>query len=146
MDVDIWVAIIGAVGTFLAGGAVGGVVTARANWGIEKKRDDRKHKRELITSWRIGIASIDDKGSDVDGMPRGYLIQHTSRYFRTPWYETLRPHLSDFYRANFEKNNTSVAGGTPRTLKNHLADEVDRIEHDWGLRPVSIGDRKARRF
>jgi hypothetical protein len=46
MDVNIWVAIIGAVGTFLAGGAVGGVVTARANWGIEKKREVDRIERE----------------------------------------------------------------------------------------------------
>jgi len=130
---EIWAAVIGGIAGLVTG-ALGSVIAPWVSWGIEKRREDRKHKRDLIMSWRTGIASIDDEGSDVDGLPRGYLMQHTSRYFRTPWYETLRPYLSEFHRVNFEKNNTSVAGGTPRSLKNLIAGEVDRIEREWGLR------------
>jgi hypothetical protein len=131
---EIWAGVIGGVAG-LATGALGSVIAPWVNWGIEKQRGDRKHKRDLIASWRAGIASIDDEGSDVDGFPSGYLAQHTSRYFRTPWYETLRPYLPEAFRANTERSNTGPAGGSPRSLKNFLADEVDRIEREWGLRP-----------
>ncbi|KLI04077.1 MULTISPECIES: hypothetical protein [Mycolicibacterium] len=143
MASEVWAAIIGGAAG-LATGTLGSVIAPWVNWGIERRREDRKHMRDLIESWRAGVASIDDEGSDVDGFPEDYLIQKTSRYFRTPWYETLRPHLSEHHRRTSEQNNTSIGGGTPRALKNYLADEVDRIEREWGLRP---GDgRKARRF
>lgn len=133
MTSGIWAAVIGGIAGLVTG-AVSSLIAPWVQWGIEKKREDLRHKRDLITSWRTGIAAIDDKGTDVEGMPKGYLVHKTDRYFGTPWYETLRPYLPENHRANFEKNNVAVGGGTPRSLKNLVAGEVDRIEQEWGLR------------
>ncbi|MBN7353586.1 Uncharacterised protein [Mycobacteroides abscessus subsp. abscessus] len=134
MSSEVWAAVIGGVAG-LGAGALSSLIAPWVNWGVEQKREKRDHRRALITSWRDGIASIDVEGTDAGGFPDGYQIHFTRRYFSTPWYETLRPHLSEADRANTEKNNQTIGWGTPRSLKNFLADAVDRIEEEWGLRP-----------
>ncbi|MBE5451768.1 hypothetical protein [Mycobacteroides abscessus] len=134
MASEVWAAVIGGVAG-LATGALSSLIAPWANWGVERRREQLKHKRDLISSWRTGISTIDATGTDSGGFPKGYQVHFTSRYFHTSWYETLRPHLPEALRANTEKSNQTLGFGTPRALKNTLAAEVDRIEAEWDLRP-----------
>jgi hypothetical protein len=126
VDVDIWVAVIGAVGTFLAGGGVGALIS----YAIEKRRKRLDRRYALLDKWRDGIASIPDD-DDPDGIG-----DFSISYLRSPWYETLRPHLSKEFLSRYERGRmTVIDSGTGRAMKNPFADEVDRIERKWGLRP-----------
>ncbi|MDM3948478.1 hypothetical protein [Mycobacteroides abscessus] len=133
MSAEFWAAVIGGVAG-LATGTLSSLIGPWVNWRIEQKREERQHRRNLISSWRAGISAIDTAGTDVEGMPNDYQVHFTSRFFDMPWYETLRPRLPEDLRAT-ERNRAALAGGMPRTLKNALAAEVDRIEEEWGLRP-----------
>jgi hypothetical protein len=126
VHVDIWVAIIGVAGSFFTGGVVGAYV----NWRIEKQRRRLDKRYALLDKWRDGIASIPDD-QDADGIG-----DFSISFLRSSWYETLRPHLSKEFLSRYEQGRmTVVDGGTGRAMKNPFANEVDRIEREWGLRP-----------
>ncbi|TDZ75214.1 hypothetical protein DE4585_01574 [Mycobacteroides salmoniphilum] len=97
MSSEVWAAVIGGAAG-LATGTLSSLIAPWVNWRIEQKREELQHKRDLIASWPTGISSIDVEGTDSAGFPDGYLVQFTSRYFDTPWYETLRPRLPEALR------------------------------------------------
>jgi hypothetical protein len=114
----VWTAIISGV----FGIAAGSAVTAWAQWGIEKRRMKRQRQYNLLDSWRTGVADLwSDDHTKALGMP---------------WYETLRPYLSDDVRSRLEKPRTLlVTPGSGRGIKDLFTGEVDRIELEWGIRP-----------
>lgn len=109
----------------LIGGVSGGVVSFLSfwlNWGIEKKRRKLDRKYELLDRWRTGIGRLE-----------GNSYQEA---IGAEWYETLRPYLSKEVRDRAERpRTTTVDPGTGRAIRNQLAEEVDCIEREWGLRP-----------
>jgi hypothetical protein len=118
MPAAVWTAIIGIVGGF----ASGSVVAAWANWGVEKRRLKLQRRYDLLDTWREGIASI---GAEFGLNPIG-----------SPWYETLRPYLSDDTRQKLEHQRTfHVPSESARGTRDTFTVEVDRIEREWGLRP-----------
>jgi hypothetical protein len=142
-----WIGVIGAgIGAFASGipafgTAVVQSVSARGQRNHEAAQAKAKHdaeaaeakaqrdheetlrRRATIADWRAGIASMNI------GAP------HTE-YTRTPWYETLRPYLSEAGRNQLERPRTIiVVPDTGRGLKDMFTREVDRIEREWGLRP-----------
>jgi hypothetical protein len=62
--------------------------------GIEKRRLKLQRRYHLLNTWREGITSID---SEI----------HTD-VLRSPWYETLRPYLSEGQRNRLEKPRTVI--------------------------------------
>ncbi len=74
MASEVWAAVIGGVAG-LATGALSSLIAPWANWGVERRREQLKHKRDLISSWRTGISTIDATGTDSGGFPKGYQVQ-----------------------------------------------------------------------
>ena len=95
---------------------------ANAQRAHEEGLRQRERQYDLLDSWRAGIAALE---SD----------DHTE-VLRTPWYETLRPHLAEEVLRQLEKPRTSIVPpDSARGIKDLFTGEVDRIERDWGLRP-----------
>jgi hypothetical protein len=117
---DVWTAVIGGV-SGLGTGIVGSIFAPWANWRAEKQRLERQRKIDLLDSWRAGIAAmpIDESQTEV-------LI--------TPWYETLRPYMSEDARTRLEKPRTFIVPHDSRGVRDSFTSEVDRIEREWGLR------------
>lgn len=118
-----WTAVIGGVAG-LATGTISSLIAPWAKWSIEKRRIDRQRRYDLLDSWRTGIAEVPVQASHDE-------------YLRRGWYKTLRPHLARDVLDRLETPNTAivVVPGTGRGLRNLFTGEVDRIEHEWGLRP-----------
>jgi hypothetical protein len=122
MASEVWTAVIGGV-SGLVSGAIASLVAPWANWSIEKRREDRRRRYDLLDSWRTGIASMPVEASHDE-------------YIRRDWYETLRPHLGKDVLGWLEKPRTLIVRPeTGRGLKDLFTGEVDRIESEWGLRP-----------
>jgi hypothetical protein len=120
MTSEIWAAIVGGIAG-LATGALGSVIAPWVNWGIEKRRSDRQHRRDLVKSWREGLT--------YDG--HNYAVALNSN-----WYETLRPNLKAGVIEHLESQRTSIVPpDNYRHFKDVFTGEVDRIEREWGLRP-----------
>jgi hypothetical protein len=126
-------------GTVLAGAAAGlgaGLLgTFFAPWvqnAVEKRREQRAHRRNLIGVWRITIARAYEPGSPV------------THIVDTPEYQELRPYLSATARARLEQQSgteekpleviTGVRGIAANADLVLCASEVDRLEKEWGLR------------
>lgn len=117
----------------LSGGSVGAVASLLApwaSWGVEKRRDVRAHHRALIASWRSGLAEWEQRSLS------GHDVEDPIPFLSLPWYQTLRPRMDQKARTTAAdaawqqpKSDTelSAAGSA-------LAEEIDRIEREWGLK------------
>src|SRR5690349_18110148 len=111
----------------LVGSVVGSIGAPWTNWAIQKRTDDRKHRRELIKEWRNGIAEL-VSGRDANGQL---------------WYESLRPHIvgTELIKKIEPGYGTRVGGIQVANDRDHarrseireLAEVVDKLEKDWGL-------------
>jgi hypothetical protein len=115
MTPEVWAAVIGGVAG-LATGAVSSLIAPWAHWSVEKRRTDRERQHALLDSWRAGIARLEDGAENA---------------LDTPWYETLRPHLSeDALRQLESPRNFVVPSDSGRGARNLFSGEVDRIERE----------------
>ena len=62
----------------LLGGGVASLIAPWSQWGVEKRKSDREHRRGLVRAWQAGIAKLESAFEAVG----------------TEWYESLRPHLT----------------------------------------------------
>jgi hypothetical protein len=70
-------------------GGAGGLIGVYANWGIEQQRQRLARRRELVTGWRMNLVPlISSRSPDSD------LEELRSVLFASPYYASLRPHLS----------------------------------------------------
>ena len=92
----------------LLGGAAG-LVTVYANWGIEQQRQRLARRRELVTGWRMNLLPMLGEGKiDWDATKPKILA--------SPYYASLRPHLSPELVGNIRSERTVFVGGDfPRT-------------------------------
>ena len=105
-------------------GGAGGLITGYANWGIEKQRQRLTRRRELVTGWRMNLLPMLGEGPiDWDAI-KGKILA-------SPYYASLRPHLSAELVGKIRAERTFFVGGDfPRTA---LIEEIGRIEKKWKL-------------
>jgi hypothetical protein len=116
--------ILPAILGFLAGIA-GSLFAPWVNWGIEKKREKLKYKRELIKCWREYVDRHFDWNTFRD----------------TSMFSEMKPFLSETILneldpPDFEKGTPIINVRSPigrDTLKSRLLDEITRIETKWKL-------------
>jgi hypothetical protein len=126
----VWATVITAVITGLLGGGVASVVAPWSHWGMEKRRSDRAYRRGLIESWRDGIAQLTSEKEALGA----------------PWYESLRPHLTQDEILKVEgeyippRPRTFVVPAPPgvpavgrKPEVDLLARAVARVEREWKL-------------
>jgi hypothetical protein len=101
-------------------GAFGGLTTAWALWGAEKRRMRVQRKQQLIHAWRTELLP-----ALRDEISRTEFLNH-------PTYSSLRPHLSAEFIKRLETGSSTVnIGGGPLRLL--FIDEIARIEREWKL-------------
>lgn len=92
-------------------------------------REERQdgHRLALIASWREGVAAFEPG--------RSVLFEAANPLTSLAWYLSLRPHLTDRMRKRLEPppGTVSLAGVLGPLLQFELADEIARIEREWGL-------------
>jgi hypothetical protein len=104
-------------------GFVSGLITPWIKWRIENKRNQQKYRIEMIKQWRDGIENIKDFKM---GLPCGDML----------WYSSLRLHMNEKVIKQIEAPRTYIVPSEGRMgspVKQRLADEVSRIEKEWGL-------------
>ena len=109
---------------FLAGIA-GSTIAPWVKWGIEKRREKLKHKRELIWSWRKYVNEHFDwesfRDTSVFSEMRPFLSEAILRELNPPDFQNGRPVLH--LRSTIGRD----------TLKARLLEEISRIEKRWKL-------------
>lgn len=123
MDIELSKIITPAIVGLLSG-ALGSLLAPWIHWGIEKRREDRKKKQDLINLWRRYIA-------------RSFKWD----IFRdTVTFSQMKPYLSDNIIKELDPTEEgesptvhmrSVIGED--TLKKRLLDEITAIEKQWEL-------------
>lgn len=113
-------AVIGAFG-------LGSVVTLGVQWSIEKRRDDRSHRRELLKTWRAGISAYESREDQTISLTR------RMPFLASEWYATLRPHLTDEARRRLESRTVMITAGGRDGYVMTMHREVDRLEREWKL-------------
>jgi hypothetical protein len=105
-------------------GGAGGLIAIYANWGIEKSRQRLARRRELITGWRMELMPM------LRDRSRGW---HELRpeVTASPYYASLRPHLSKEALKRLENERLVVAGGDFPVQD--FTNEIGRIEREWKL-------------
>jgi hypothetical protein len=121
MDTTLKIALVGVLG-----GVIGGLITAvvgpHISWGIEKKRDRQKHRREIIERCRTMI------GDEY----------FTKQSFRTtPEYKYLKPYLTAENVKAIEDDRTIMVASdiddSWGSYKDILIEALIRLEKDWKL-------------
>jgi hypothetical protein len=104
-----------------------GLLANWQQWGLEKRRERLKRRRELVDSWRNGLL----KDLDLTGYA-GSSPGPKYKFMETPEYASLRPHLSEKLRSQLEQKSLIIGGGSnyPRA---ELIEEIARKEREWGL-------------
>lgn len=115
-----------------------------AQWGVDRRRLRVEHQREAIAKWRAGLHAWEaENGGGVAVRPASFI--------KEAWYFSLRPHLTDEERKEFEKSNDGdISPLTGRSADasvivtvggqsswNHftrkMVEAIDRIEREWKL-------------
>jgi hypothetical protein len=149
MASEIAVAVIGGVAGLVTGTA-GSLTAPWAQWGVEKRRDRRRRRAELIAEWRAGIDALraaEDEAAPRIPFPGGgpggsgsYIVPSTgapdppaARDTEQNWYETLRPHLSEGAHESLKALRVKKVSQRIGQIPDLLRAEVVRIERDWKL-------------
>jgi hypothetical protein len=110
----------------LGGGA--GFMTVFLNWQVEKHRDKRAARRELIASWRLEVFKDWPEGG-VSALGGG----QSDYWAKRPEFRSLKQHLSPELRRKMDSSTVTVVVNQPDAVGDMLAAEIDRIERAWGL-------------
>lgn len=118
---------------------VGGFAGSAAfyfQWDVEKRRAKLARRSSLVDTWRTNLLENWPTQNGMGVIPPGGLSVCTR-----PDYASLRPHLSESYRARIEGAQpeagkldapTVVIVGY-NTLRMGMVSEIGRIERLWGL-------------
>lgn len=122
MDANIITAVIGAV-SGLAAGIVGSLVAPWVHWGIEKRRDLRATRRELLASARAYVSSV---------------RFGAGQFSRRSMFARLKPYLSpDNVRAIENPDEVQDQMDNPgefrESLRRGILEDLQRIEKEWEL-------------
>src|SRR3982074_629679 len=99
-----------------------GIITGYANWGIEQQRQRLARRRELVTGWRMNLLPMLGEGETDWHATKAKILA-------SPYYASLRPHLSPELAGKIRSERTIFVGGDfPRTA---LIEEIGRIEKKW---------------
>lgn len=107
-------------GAALIGGAVGSLGTPWAQWSVEKRREVRKHQRDLIASWRDGVAEWEQEGGSWE-------------VFTASWYGSLSPYLSADVKGAVQGRVMMVGSERRLGLAQALEETINAKEREWGL-------------
>jgi hypothetical protein len=80
-----------AIGGPLVGFIFGSVLTSYVQWGFEKKKQILLRHRELVTAWRLELLPMVASAQDS---PEIWVGPKQSKVLSSPYYASLRPHLS----------------------------------------------------
>jgi hypothetical protein len=105
-------------------GGAGGLIAIYANWGIEKSRQRLARRRDLVTGWRMNIIPM-FQDRDVDW------LELKPRLIVSPFYASLRPHLSDDAVRMIYTERTAYAGED--VFLKLFTSEIGRVERKWKL-------------
>jgi hypothetical protein len=122
-------------------GGAGGLITIWANWGIEKRKQRLQRHRELVTGWRLELIPMIGQPQDP---PVGWAGERQRAVLSSPYYASLRPHLSASAIQQIEDPVMKIFIRTdPKTRPTHdwnhhfplkiFVDEIARIEKRWKL-------------
>ncbi|MGI9023666.1 MAG: hypothetical protein ACR2HV_10660 [Acidimicrobiales bacterium] len=113
--------------TGLGAGAIGSLGAPWAAWGVEKRREERTHRRQLISTWRTMVARrYQDESLD-------------SSILDDPDFLSLRAQMDQQLLEELETAGYSVhfregaQGILARWDLNVVASEIDKIEKKWKL-------------
>jgi hypothetical protein len=121
----------GAIAGAIAGAVTGtltSVIAPWMNWTIEKRREERDHRRKLIANWRAMLAHYVESTR-----ARDFLTDHrflTLRPLLTPLVLTSLETVPDVDPRDLADGALGIAADPDLEL---LAHEIDRIERQWGL-------------
>jgi hypothetical protein len=122
-------------------GVAAGLFSPWAAWGIEKEKQRIQRRRELVTGWRLELLPIVASSQDS---PEIWAGAKQAKVLSSPFYASLRPHLSDEAVKEIEDPKIrlvlNLTGAPPRgdhwayqfPLKIFI-DEIARIEREWKL-------------
>jgi hypothetical protein len=126
-----------ALGGPLIGFIFGGLLTSYVQWGFEKKKQILLRRRELVTGWRMNLLPL------LEGSEILWTGDRKARVLQSPYYASLRPHLTDEAIKRIEHDHMKLYvsfGGTKPTNSwlhhfplNLLVEEIARIERKWNL-------------
>lgn len=115
--------------SFLSGGTIGSLITIYVKWGIEKKRDKRNARRDLIANARSYIESKSFSG---------FSFYQTDQFLRLE--PCLKKGVIDFvkkYEMYYDNIDYVDQDQNPDRLKEDfkvsLLEEFRRLEKKWGL-------------
>jgi hypothetical protein len=120
-------------------GGLSGLAASYFNWGIEKWRQILQRRRELVTGWRLELIPMI---AQPDGNPKVWAGERQRAVMSSPYYASLRPHLTQQAIQQIEdpaiKIFGSPAGESPSQWANHFplkvfVEEIGRIEREWKL-------------
>ena len=125
MDATVQVALTGAVAGVVAA-LVNGVIAPRISWGIERRREELRYRKDHIHAWRqlvVDLAehykSLPDSAAEAKEHPLKFLNRSTA-------FLSLRKRLTP--TAERELSSDSY-----EHICDVLADEIARIEKEWRL-------------
>ena len=122
MDTSIVTALIGGVSGLVAG-AIASLVAPWVHWGIEKRRDQREARRELLRSAQRYVSS------------RQFGV---SQFARQPEYARLKPFLSQGHVRAIEndeevRDQMDDPGEFRESLRAEVLDDLQHLERQWNL-------------
>jgi hypothetical protein len=148
---------LGPIAYAFVGGLFGAYLGPHVQWGIEKKRETREHRRCLIARWRAMVSEIAQERAKTEGdrttVDAYHMLQRHrdfpsfqvtyDRYSRSGfrgaarWFARtrMRRWLEPFWRRRFQASpeNTFVAGvGMPARVW-YMIGQIGEIERWWGL-------------
>ena len=116
----------------LASGLTGAIIAPLIHWRIEKKRQERQHKYELVQQWRDMLAQLSKTLDHDEGRPNApmYYLERDAAFL------SLEEHLSTDTIRSLLGGRTLIVppdGSTTEGFVLRLRNEVSRIEREWGL-------------
>jgi hypothetical protein len=138
-DID-WLPAVKAIGGPAVGFVFGGLLTSQVQWQFEKKKQVLARRRELITGWRLNLLPM-------MGQPAGQQFvwagDRQRAFMSSPYYASLRPHLTDSATRQIEDPTLKLfirtGSAVPTNDWNYhyplkiVVDEIARIERKWKL-------------
>jgi hypothetical protein len=125
------------IGGPLIGFLFGSFLTSHVQWGFEKKKQILQRRRELVTGWRMNLLPL------VEGREVLWVGEGKTKLLSSPYYASLRPHLSTDAIKRIERDHLKLVVHLDRTKPtndwafhfplNLLVEEIGRIEKQWKL-------------